>query len=87
MNKNYLLDKLGKKLNWGGLSIKPDESRTIVIFGGKVSDRTPSIEGVPVTSITEKPIKYLGKLYNKTLNEQEQTEEVLFELKQGLKKK
>ena len=65
----YLLDKLVEKLKWAGLSIKPEKSRSLVIIGGKVSNRTPSIEGVPVTSITEKPIKYLGKLYNKTLNE------------------
>ena len=52
----------------------------------KVSNKTPFIEGVPVTSITEKPIRYLGKLYNKTLNEQEQAREVFVELKQGLRK-
>ena len=82
----YLLDKLVGKLKWAGLSIKPEKSRSLVIIGGKVSNKTPSIEGVPITSITEKPIKYLGKLYNKTLNEQEQAKEVLSELKQGLKK-
>ena len=82
----YLLDKLVCNLKWAGLSIKPEKSRSLVIIGGKVSNKTPSIEGVPITSITEKPVKYLGKLYNKTLNEQEQAKEVLVDLKQGLKK-
>ena len=82
----YLLDKLVGKLRWAGLSIKPEKSRSLVIIDGKVSNKTPFIEGVPVTSITEKPIRYLGKLYNKTLNEQEQAREVFAELKQGLKK-
>ena len=82
----YLLDKLVGKLRWAGLSIKPEKSRSLVIIDGKVSNKTPFIEGVPVTSITEKPIRYLGKVYNKTLNEQEQAREVLAELKQGLKK-
>ena len=82
----YLLDKLVCNLKWAGLSIKPEKSRSLVIIRGKVSNKTPSIEGVPITSITEKPVKYLGKLYNKTLNEQEQAEEVLVDLKQGLKK-
>ena len=81
----YLLDKLVGKLRWAGLSIKPEKSRSLVIIGGKVSNKTPFIGEVPVTSITEKPIKYLGKRYNKTLNEQEQAREVLVELKQGLK--
>ena len=82
----YLLDKLVGKLKGAGLSIKPEKSRSLVIIGGKVSSKTPSIEGVPITSITEKPVKYLGKLYNKTLNEMEQAAEVLEELKIGLKK-
>ena len=81
-----LLDRLVERLKWAGLSIKPEKSRSLVIIRGKVSNKTPSIEGIPITSITEKPIKYLGKLYNKTLNEREQAEEVLVELNQGLKK-
>ena len=81
-----LLDRLVERLKWAGLSIKPEKSRSLVIIRGKVSNKTPSIEGIPITSITEKPIKYLGKLYNKTLNEQEQAGEVLVELNQGLKK-
>ena len=82
----YLLEKLVGKLKWTGLSIKPEKSRSLVIIEGKVSKKTPSIDGVPVTSIAEKPIKYLGKVYNKTLNEQKQADEVLGELKEGLKK-
>ena len=72
--------------SWAGLSIKPEKSRSLVIIEGKVNNKTPSIEGVPITSITEKSVKFWGKLYNKTLNEQEQAEEVLVDLKQGLKK-
>ena len=82
----HLLDKLVEKLKWAGLSIKPEKSRSLVIIKGIVSRKTPSIGGVPITSITEKPVKYLGKLYNKTLNEMEQAAEVLEELKKGLKK-
>ena len=82
----HLLDKLVCNLKGAGLSIKPEKSRSLVIIEGKVSNKTPSIEGVPITSITEKSVKYLGKLYNKTLNEQEQAEQVLVDLKQGLKK-
>ena len=82
----HLLDKLVEKLKWAGLSIKPEKSRSLVIIKGIVSRKTPSIGGVPITSITEKPVKYLGKLYNKTLNEREQAAEVLEELKIGLKK-
>ena len=58
----------------------------MVIIEGKVSSKTPSIEGVPITSITEKNIKYLGKVYNSSLNEQDQAREVLQELNKGLQK-
>ena len=50
----YLLDKLVGKLRWAGLSIKPEKSRSLVIIDGKVSNKTPFIEGVPVTSIKGK---------------------------------
>ena len=82
----YLLDKLMAKLKWAGLSAKPEKCRSLVIIKGKVSNKTPYIEGTPITSITEKPVKYLGKVYNKTLNDREQAEEVLNELKQGLRR-
>ena len=82
----YLLDKLMAKLKWAGLSAKPEKCRSLVIIKGKVSSKTPYIEGTPITSITEKPVKYLGKVYNKTLNDREQAEEVLEELKQGLRR-
>merc|ERR1739842_208648 len=82
----YLLDKLVCNLKWAGLSIKPEKSRSLVIIRGRVSNKTPSIEGVPITSITEKPVKYLGKLYNKTHTEQEPAQEVLVDLKQSLRK-
>merc|ERR1712154_621707 len=59
---------------------------SLVIVKGEVTKKTPTIDGVPVTSITEKPVKYLGKQYNKSLNEQEQIEEAMKECKGGLKK-
>ena len=82
----YLLNNLNGKLKWAGLSVKPEKCRSLVIIKGEVSNRTPEIDGNPITSITEKSVKYLGKTYNKSLNEREQTEEILKEVKQGLKK-
>ncbi|MEL7079400.1 MAG: Ulp1 family isopeptidase, partial [Cyanobacteria bacterium J06582_2] len=82
----HLLNKLVGKLEWAELYVKPEKCRSLVIKKGKVSQMTPSIGGNPITSITEKPIKYLGKLYNRALNDKEQTEEVLKEAKQGLRK-
>ena len=81
-----MLNKLVDKLEWAGLSVKPEKCRSLVIIKGKVSEKTPQIGGNSITSMTEKPVKYLGKAYNKSSNNQEQAKEVLTELKQGLKK-
>ena len=82
----HLLSKLVGKLEWAELYVKPEKCRSLVIKKGKVSKTTPCIGGNPITSITEKPIKYLGKLYNRALNDKEQTEEVMKDAKQGLRK-
>ena len=44
------------------------------------------MNGEPITSITEKPVRYLGKTYNVTLNEQEQIDQAATDLRDGLKK-
>ena len=67
----YLLDKLTDKLKWAGLTVKPEKCRSLVVIKGEISERTPYIEGVPITSIKEKSVKYLGKTYTKEMNEQE----------------
>ena len=82
----YLLEKLNEKLNWARLTIKPEKCRSLVIIKGKISKRTPEINGRPITSITEKPVKYLGKSYNMSLNEQQQIEEAMKQVKDELKK-
>ena len=82
----YLLEKLMEKLNWAGLEIKPEKCRSLVIIKGEISKKTPVINGNPITSITEKPVKYLGKVYDKSLGDREQIEEVAREVKEFLRK-
>ena len=82
----YLIDKLEEKLQWAGLEVKAEKCRSLVVIKGEVSKKTPVIDGKPVTSITEKPVKYLGKTYNSTLTEREQIEETVNDLKRSLRK-
>ena len=82
----YLLDKMAEKLDWAELEVRPEKCRSLVIIDGKLSRRTPTINNKPITSITEKPIKYLGKTYNRTLNDREQTKDILEDLEKSLKK-
>ena len=82
----HLLDRMDEKLSGAGLEVKTEKCRSLVIIKGEVSKKTPSIGGKPITSITEKPVKYLGKQYNSTLTEKEQIEETMKELKRSLRK-
>ena len=82
----HLLQKLSEKLSWGRLSAKPEKCRSMVIEKGKISKQTVKLEDKPITSITERPVKYLGKTYNLDLNERQQTEEIIRQAKKDLKK-
>ena len=81
----YLLDEIASKLNWAGLTVKPEKCRSLVIVKGEISKRTPELNGQPITSITEKPVKYLGKTYNMSMTEKEQIEQTVAQAKRELK--
>ena len=66
--------------------MKPEKCRSMVIERGKISTRTVNIEGKPITSITEKPVKYLGKTYNMSLDEKQQIGEITKQAKADLRK-
>ena len=82
----YLLQNIARKLEWGGLEVRPEKCRSLVLIKGEISKRTPEINGRVISSVADKPVKYLGKTYNKQLNDKEQTEETLKELRNTLKK-
>ena len=82
----YLLESLAEKLEWAGLAVRADKCRSLVMIKGEVSEKRPMINGNPIVSVTDAPVKYLGKVYNKTLTDREQAEETLAELKRSLEK-
>ena len=49
---------------WADLEGGPEKCRSLVIIKGVLSKKTPMIEGVAITSITDKPVKHLEQLYN-----------------------
>ena len=59
---------------------KPGHSK-----GRDHSKITLELDGKPITSITEKPVKYLGKVYNMRMTEKEQIEETVAQAKRDLK--
>ncbi len=85
VQSKHLLKKLSSVLEWAGLLAKPEKCRSLVIIKGKVSKRTLDINGKAITSITEKPVKYLGKWYKATMNEKEQIDSTVEGVKKDLK--
>ena len=83
---NHLLKELSKFFDWAGLEVRPDKCRTLVIKKGTVVNQPVYYKGEAVKSITEKPIKYLGKIYNKTCHDKEQIGDVCKELVKSLTK-
>ena len=82
----YLLDSLAAKLEWAGLDVKAEKCRSLVLVKGEVSKKEPMINGIPIVSVADSPIKYLGKTYDRTLTDREQAEETLAELQRTLEK-
>ena len=72
---HYLLNMLSNMLDWGRMQVKTVKCRSLVIREGKVKPVTVKWKNDTITPITEKPIRYLGKEYNSTLNDTEQIRE------------
>ena len=83
---NILLESISRKLEWAGLKVRAEKCRSLVVWKGKVQRRDLKIDGKVITSIKDKSIKYLGKQYNVSLDENEQILEVERNLENELKK-
>ena len=86
VQSSHLLNALSEKLSWGRLEVKPEKCRCLVIKKGALSQDTVKIQGQSIMSVKEKPVKYLGKLYNFSLNDREQVETTIDGVRKGLKK-
>ena len=82
----YLLREMESKLKWGRLEAKPEKCRYLSIWKGEVTTSNLQIGGKQITSIADKPIKYLGKEYNVTLSDKKQIEATISTTKDGLKR-
>ena len=57
-----------------------------MIVKGEVSSRKIMIQGKPIQSIQDEPVKFLGKWYNANLNEKAQIDGIVKGVKEDLKK-
>lgn len=68
----WMLEDLEKRVTWARMKFKPAKSRSLVLKNGKVSDRYKfKIRGEVIPTVSEKPIKSLGKVFDSSLSDKE----------------
>lgn len=79
-----LLGKLQENIELARMKIKPSKSRSISIVKGKLLDHRFHIGEEPIPTISEKPVKSLGRWYDASLKDKEQVEQLRKEVASGL---
>lgn len=66
----WILQGLEKLIRWARMAFKPAKSRSLVLRKGKVTDRFRfNIEGALIPTVSEKPVKSLGKVFDSSLKD------------------
>ncbi|XP_028310814.1 uncharacterized protein LOC114468234 [Gouania willdenowi] len=66
----WILKGLEKVMDWTRMRFKPAKSRSMVLRKGKVKDKFRfNITGTAIPTITEKPVKSLGKVFDSSLRD------------------
>jgi len=63
------LGKLTDNIEWARMQFKPSKLRSISIVMGKVVDKTFFINGESIPTVSEKPVKSLGRWYDGDLKD------------------
>ncbi|KAL0167254.1 hypothetical protein M9458_039098, partial [Cirrhinus mrigala] len=70
LGSRWILQGLERLIAWARMSFKPSKSRSMVLKKGKVVDKFCfSISGTVIPTITEQPVKSLGKLFDSSLKD------------------
>ena len=80
-----LLRKLQDNIELARMKIKPGKSRSIAIVKGKLSDHRFHIGEEAIPTVSEKPVKSLGRWYDSSLKDKEQVEQLRKEVARDLK--
>ncbi len=66
----WLLQGLEQLITWAKMSFKPMKSRSLVLKKGKVADHFRfTLGGTRIPTVTEKPVKSLGKIFDSSLKD------------------
>ena len=80
----WVLRRLDEIATWGRLCFKPKKSRSLVIKKGKVHQASFSMQGDRIPTISDEPIKSLGKWFNATLQDKSTVKDIQVQLKAWL---
>lgn len=81
----WSLNELGEVINWARMRFKPSKSRSLVIVKGKVCNQYRfKINNEWIPTLTEKPIKCLGKWFRASLNDRTSIADTQLQLKTWL---
>ncbi|KAJ8417382.1 hypothetical protein AAFF_G00286090 [Aldrovandia affinis] len=71
-----LLGKLQENIKWARMKIKPNKSWSISIVKGELKDVRFCIGDDPIPTVSEQPVKSLGRWYNASLKDKEQVQQL-----------
>ena len=71
-----MLNKLQENIQWARMEIKPSKSRSISIIKGKLSEHRFYVDKEAIPTVSEKPVKSLGRWYHATLKDTEQVNQL-----------
>ena len=79
-----LLAKLQDNIKWARMKIKPSKSRSISIVKGQLKDVRFCIGDDPIPTVSEQPVKSLGRWYNESLRDKDQVQQIRQDIADGL---
>ena len=83
----WILSALEDVVSWARMAFKPRKSRALILRRGKVWQSTAlKVQGVEIPSLIDNPVKCLGKWFDITLGDANNTQRVKQQLQEGLKK-
>jgi hypothetical protein len=83
----WILAALSRLVEWARMSFKAEKSRSLIIVKGKVNSRYElKVQNQSIPSITERPVKCLGKWFDASLKDTEQVKQLKTKVQDGLRK-
>ncbi len=82
-----MLERLDQLMSWARIKFKPKKSRSLVLSNGKVvTDHHFKLSGDEIPTVSEQPVKSLGRLYINDLKDTSRVKELHEDLEEWLKR-